>query len=52
LYWFHECVQRMLKEKILQSQSSKIKAMEKKIIAGKITPTIASQQIFATLRKK
>jgi LAO/AO transport system kinase len=51
LVWFHENIQLMIKEKILQSKnvSAKIKLLEKKIISGKVLPSVAAREIVKGL---
>ncbi|MBI1768092.1 MAG: methylmalonyl Co-A mutase-associated GTPase MeaB [Bacteroidetes bacterium] len=51
LAWFHENIQLMMKEKILQSKKtlSKIQMLEKKINLGKILPSAAAKEILKGL---
>jgi LAO/AO transport system kinase len=51
LSWFHECVDQLLKNKILHSKtaSSKFKSFEKKIADGKITPSKAAGEMVKSL---
>ena len=52
LIWFHENIQLMMKERILQSKkvSEKIKLLEKKISSGKILPSAAASEILKKLK--
>jgi len=52
LIWFHENIQLMLKEKILQSKkvAEKIKLLEKKINSGKILPSAAAEEILMKVK--
>jgi LAO/AO transport system kinase len=52
LIWFHENIQLMLKEKILQSKkvAEKIQLLEKKISLGKILPSAAAAEILKKVK--
>ncbi|HLZ17573.1 MAG TPA: hypothetical protein VKQ08_11060, partial [Cyclobacteriaceae bacterium] len=53
LQWFYESVDRLLKNRILEAKSSqqKIKAFEKKINEGSVTPSRASEELVKLLLK-
>ncbi len=50
LSWFHNAVEQEAKRKILRLAGTKLAAMEKKVLAGKLTPTAAAKALLVTTK--
>lgn len=52
LFWFHESIQLLLREKIFQSKklATSIKLLEKKIVKGEILSSAAAKELIKKLR--
>jgi LAO/AO transport system kinase len=52
LFWFHESIQRLLREKIIQSKklAARMKSLEKRIIKGEILSSTAAKELLKNLR--
>lgn len=52
LFWFHESIQLLLREKIIQSKklAARMKSLEKRIIKGEILSPAAAKELLKNLR--